>query len=159
MPIPIQQRMQLTSVTVPTLFDTTLPPAGPIVQIAYSNVNKRLREMWLRYRGLWSVSDVCHAVRANLENEAARCPPFKHGEVLHGMWVRVPWRREVVFFYELRWVEYFVHEAEGVHPRIKPADDFMADKRFEVINHHRLHATFLGKAWRLRQRKTSTTFP
>jgi hypothetical protein len=50
---------------------------------------------------------------------------------------RTPWRREIVFQYELRWAKYFVREAETVEKRAKMTEkqldkqDFM-DKMFPI---------------------------
>lgn len=98
---------------MPALFGTDLPPCGPDVQVAYSNVNALLRQRWIYYKGAQSASNICHLVKAHLHNQNEIWPPFfSRSETKH----RQPWRRENVFQYELRWIDYFVRESQAPEP-------------------------------------------
>lgn len=98
---------------MPSLFGKDLPPCGPEIQLAYENVNKRLRKQWLADLGATSALDVCLAVRCELEHDEKNRPPFSRPSATTRVLgrYRTPWRRESVFLYELRWIDYFVREA------------------------------------------------
>lgn len=108
---PFCQRSELT-IAVPSLFGQDLPPCGPIQQVAYANVNKRLRKLWLQHINDQSddnpILSICIRVRNDLEAEANE---FPSGNQL-GTKKRKPWRRKIVFEYEYRWSKYFLREAE-----------------------------------------------
>jgi hypothetical protein len=99
---------------MPSLFSTSLPPCGLEIQIAYQNMIHRLRLSWLRHIaqtqsavGVPLVS-LCTDIKRHLEREQNRHPIGS----LHKSGDRIPWRRENVFRFELRWADYFVREAE-----------------------------------------------
>lgn len=100
--------------TVPALFGKDLPPCGAEIQVAYDNVNTRLRQRWLSHRGQLSASDICQTVKEELSNQNLMWPAFcfKAGQFKK----RKPWRRENVFHYEVRWIDYFVREAQAPEP-------------------------------------------
>ncbi|KAF1957442.1 hypothetical protein CC80DRAFT_361645, partial [Byssothecium circinans] len=93
---------------VPSLLGKDLPPCGPEVQIAYENVNNMIRERWLSQLGKEPLNKSCIYVRRQLFTQQLVSPPFNRPDQRH----RVPWRREIVFLYELRWIAYFVRESE-----------------------------------------------
>ncbi|KAF2868333.1 hypothetical protein BDV95DRAFT_579618 [Massariosphaeria phaeospora] len=110
---------------LPALFGNDLPPCGAEVQVAYENVNARLRDIWMANRGRLAVSDVCQAVQEELANQKFMYPPnSQKGQFKK----RKPWRRENVFLFETRWIEYFVEEAAAY----AKAMDAMTES--EIIN-------------------------
>ncbi|KAF2736989.1 hypothetical protein EJ04DRAFT_575015 [Polyplosphaeria fusca] len=95
---------------MPPFFGTDLPPCGAEVQVAYTNVNARLRELWLNHRGRTSIVDICRTVKEILERQVKA---FPHDFTLKSATKRPrPWRRYNVFNFELRWIVYFLRESE-----------------------------------------------
>ena len=81
------------------------------MQVAYENVNSRLRELWLQNASNVPLTNalllrICTRIRESLRAEAEA--------VISGSLSRNrrPWRRELVFNFEIRWSRYFVREAE-----------------------------------------------
>jgi hypothetical protein len=155
---------------VPTLLSTDLPPCGYIPQIAYGNVVRRLRKVWLERANQHTdnipLLDICNWVRGGLEAEAEDSPVGKE----RGTKARRPWRREDVFDYELRWARYFVREVEAFEKRPKMTEaeldkqDFM-DKMFPIPKELSLYVKNnlnkkwvldMWKAWHHKKRGTPT---
>ena len=92
---------------MPSLFTTSLPPCGYVLQLAYQNVLHRFRRLHLQHPSTLILS-LCTTVHSSLiaEESAQRAGTL----ALTG--TRTPWRREIVLEYELRWAKYFVREAE-----------------------------------------------
>lgn len=80
-----------TNMAVPAIFGKDLPPCGPEVQVAYENVNTRLRKHWLAHRGHQPVVEVCNVVKEELVNQNFLFPAFTIKGVFKK---RKPWRRE-----------------------------------------------------------------
>jgi hypothetical protein len=102
---------------VPSLIGQDLPPCGLSVQVAYENVNARLRKRWLYFRGQKPLSEVCQVVKDDLANQSILFPSSPRasrsiGKSPH----RTPWRRESVFYYEIRWIDYFLRETRVPEP-------------------------------------------
>ncbi|KAH7348110.1 hypothetical protein BKA66DRAFT_505094 [Pyrenochaeta sp. MPI-SDFR-AT-0127] len=99
---------------IPSLFSKDLPPCGPIPQVAYENVNNRLRKRWLQCTvenpANVSIFHICTVVNEDLEAENQR---LSTGSERDGKALK-PWRRQNVFQYELRWAKYFMREAEMI---------------------------------------------
>ncbi|KAF2715337.1 hypothetical protein K504DRAFT_529528 [Pleomassaria siparia CBS 279.74] len=111
---------------IPSVFGTELPPCNAEVQIAYENVVKTLRSRWLHHRGRVAAIDICYAVKEELANQNFLYPAF----TLKGKnKKRKPWRREYVFKYELRWIEYFVTEAAAQTPELMTESELMERKK------------------------------
>ncbi|KAH8733165.1 hypothetical protein GQ44DRAFT_583107, partial [Phaeosphaeriaceae sp. PMI808] len=97
---------------MPSLFSKTLPPCGPKIQVAYENIVHCLRNLWIQHaaKGLSDISTlyICHQIKEDIDRENQENPVTVAGSSS----LRVPWRSTVVFKYELRWVNYFVREAD-----------------------------------------------
>lgn len=92
---------------VPPLFDKELPPCGPEMQVAYERLVNLLRSRWLDSGGHSTVAELVSELEDELADEQRRQP--LHSERMTRR--RDPWRREIVFLYEIRWCKYFVREA------------------------------------------------
>ncbi|PSN71598.1 hypothetical protein BS50DRAFT_570925 [Corynespora cassiicola Philippines] len=115
---------------VPSLFAKDLPPCGPEIQVAYENVNGRLRELWLFHRGRLTAVEVTQAVKEELNNQNFMYPAHTlKGEVK----LRKPWRRESVFQYEMRWIEYFVRDAQAQDPALMTESEILDRKKESLI--------------------------
>ncbi|CAI6333483.1 unnamed protein product [Periconia digitata] len=95
---------------VPPLLNKDLPPCAPALQVAYENVNNKLRALWLQYEGKKSLEELCRMVHQNFVSEKSAHDASKHTVPL------VPWRRYLVFQYEIRWAKYFVRESQITEP-------------------------------------------
>lgn len=137
---PFTSRTQLTS-PVPNLFSKTLPPCGPIPQVAYENVNYRLRKLWLQRTADTidnhpvSLLSICRTVKETLDTEAENFPHTGQPEL--------PWRRQDVMLYELRWAAYFIREAElleksGTMSEGNKARQRYMDRLFPVLRELRI---------------------
>jgi hypothetical protein len=84
---------------MPSLITTTLPPCGLDATIAYENVLHRLRLLWLYTPAPTSLLSLCATVELALAHENLIYP------------LR-PYRRLAIFIYELRWIKYFIREAD-----------------------------------------------
>ncbi|KAI4941043.1 hypothetical protein J4E86_010543 [Alternaria arbusti] len=122
---------------VPILFSNDLPPCSLLPQLAYENTVHRLRKLWLE-RAHQESADIplpslCRLVLDDLKAEEEELPAGSQA----GTKNRTPWRRETVFQYELRWVKYFVREAETAEKRVTMTEkqldkqDFM-DKMYPI---------------------------
>lgn len=110
--------------TVPHLLSLGLPPCGLISQIAYENINTRLRTLWLHHTATHhnspSLVDICTSLHGALAAEADVSPPnLTNNFATHD---RTPWRREDVFAYEIRWSKYFVREAKMLEKALGMAE-------------------------------------
>jgi len=111
---------------VPSLFGVDLPPCGPETQVAYENVVNKLRSRWLAQRGKASTVDLCLAFKDELANQNTLWPAF----YLKGPnKKRKPWRREQVFMWELRWIDYFLQEAQAQVPELLSESEIMERKK------------------------------
>jgi hypothetical protein len=98
---------------VPSILGKDLPPCGLHPQVAYENLNRKIRHRWLYFRGENPVTDICRSIGEDLGNQEILWPPF----TLKGKKKpRTPWRHELVFQYELRWIKYFIRESQIVEP-------------------------------------------
>lgn len=102
---------------MPALLNDNLPPCGLLPQVAYENVVRRLRKIWLQ-RAVQDhtnvpLVEICNWILQDYKCEAEDSPPGT--EYLTRQ--RQPWRREEVFRYEIRWAQYFVREAEVLEKR------------------------------------------
>lgn len=102
---------------MPALLNDNLPPCGLYPQLAYENVVRRLRKIWLQ-RAVQDhtnvpLVEICNWILQDYKIEAEDSPPGT--EYLTRQ--RQPWRREEVFRYEIRWAQYFVREAEVMEKR------------------------------------------
>ena len=102
---------------MPSLLGKDLPPCGLNPQVAYENVNARLRKRWIYFRGKKTASDVCQVVKDDLDNQNFLFPAFSVPSAIgRSKQQRTPWRREAVFSYEVRWIDYFLREAQAMEP-------------------------------------------
>jgi hypothetical protein len=122
--------LTVISTTVPSLFDTALPPCNADVQIAYQIVNSRLRTRWLEMHNSGSLATtraplvaVCRSVSRELKEQQRL---WQNGKRL--VKNRKPWCRESVFQYELRWIDYFIREAKAMVPVLLTESE-MLDKK------------------------------
>ncbi|ORX93020.1 hypothetical protein BCR34DRAFT_243814 [Clohesyomyces aquaticus] len=106
--LPVADR-ELLLQYMPALFNRTLPPCGLEIQVAYESVCARLRWRWLENRGQKTPLDVCHVIKGELDRDERVWPVMSN---LRFTKKRKPWRRENVFRYELRWIKYFIREAQ-----------------------------------------------
>lgn len=115
----------------PSLFSMSLSPCGLYAQMAYQNILHRLRRLHIHHSGTTSILSICEAIRdlLDVEEQASRVGT----QALTG--TRSPWRREIVFDYEMRWAKYFVREAE-VLERWKEMDEM---QRAKQVLAHRLY--------------------
>jgi len=147
---------------VPALFGTDLPPCGLEIQVAYENVNARLRERWLDHRGRLGAVDICQAVKDELSNQNFLFPAFS---IKGTAKKRKPWRRENVFKYELRWIDYFVREAQAQAPELMTESEIM-DRKKEAsapavlgFNINRQDVSRLWDAWNEKKRAKTLAMP
>jgi hypothetical protein len=111
---------------VPSLFGVDLPPCNAEIQVAYENVVTILRSRWLAQRGRIAAIDLCNSVKTDLINQNFMYPAFS----IKGKYKkRKPWRRENVFKYELRWIEYFVREAQAQCPDLMTESEIMERRK------------------------------
>jgi len=82
-------------------------------QVAYENVVGRLRTRWLYFRGEKSSIDVCQVLKDDLNNQDFLFPVHRPSIQASRFQQRTPWRREAVFYYETRWIDYFLREAQA----------------------------------------------
>jgi hypothetical protein len=106
--------------TVPPLFSKDLPPCGMNPQVAYENVVALLRKRWLYFHGEKSLTDVCRVVKDGLDNQGFLFPVRGPSSTTTRPQQRMPWRREAVFYFETRWIEYFLREAQATEPMTEP---------------------------------------
>lgn len=111
---------------MPSLFGLDLPPCNADIQVAYENVVNRLRVRWLNQRGSIGTVDLCHAVKTELSNQNFMFPAFS---IKGPFKKRKPWRRENVFKYELRWIDYFVKEAQAQSPDLMTESELMERRK------------------------------
>jgi hypothetical protein len=124
--------LTLPSNTVPSLLDTTLPPCNAEIQIAYEMVNTRLRERWEEMRSTGSLQTaraplvaVCRSVQRTLkEQQSIRFGNNKWGESKD----LKPWSRNIVFYYQLRWIDYFIREAKAMVPKLLTESEILEKK-------------------------------
>jgi hypothetical protein len=128
--LPTGSESQLTR-EVPALFCPDLPPCGLIPQVAYRNVNERLRELWSENASTHpnspTLSSICDMLKDDLEDESEAYPP----ESLRLTQQRMPWRREEVFAYEVRWAGYFAREADVLERRLKMDESELEKQDFK----------------------------
>jgi hypothetical protein len=111
---------------VPSLFGVDLPPCNAEIQIAYENVVNLLRFRWLDQHGQTDAVDLCHAVKTELTNQNFMYPAFS----IKGKYKkRKPWRRENVFKYELRWIDYFIKEAQAQCPDLMTESEVLERRK------------------------------
>ena len=111
---------------MPSLFGVDLPPCNAEIQVAYENVVTVLRSRWLNQRGRVAAIDLCNAMKTDLTNQNFMYPAFS----IKGKYKkRKPWRRENVFKYELRWIEYFVREAQAQCPDLMTESEIMERRK------------------------------
>ena len=87
--------------TVPALLNESLPPCGPILQVAYANVNSAIRSQWFQHEGQKSLEEITLAV---------------HQDLIKQKWSRealVPWRSIDVLQYGIRWARSFIRESQN----------------------------------------------
>lgn len=87
--------------TVPALLNESLPPCGPILQVAYANVNSAIRSQWFQHEGQKSLEEITLAV---------------HQDLIKQKWSReplIPWRCIDVLQWEIRWARYFIRESQN----------------------------------------------
>ncbi|KAF2680195.1 hypothetical protein K458DRAFT_393162 [Lentithecium fluviatile CBS 122367] len=149
---------------MPSLLGKDLPPCGLPIQVAYENVNSRLRERWLYFRGQKSVVDVCQVIKDNLVNQSTHFPPFTRPSGLPAKNVkRTPWRREDVFLYEVCWIHYFLREALAPEPVIESGLDGRANQPAipeELgLQCNRKDVLELWDAWHVKKRARSPAAP
>jgi hypothetical protein len=154
----IHQQTDQTNYAVPSLFSKDLPPCGLDLQVAYENVNERLRKCWLHFRGEKSVAEVCQVVKDDLDNQKYLFPAFgPTREVARKQ--RIPWRRETVFNYEIKWIDYFLREAHAVEPMTE--SEIIARTKQSSIPKELglwcddLHVLDLWEAWHTKKRTPS----
>jgi hypothetical protein len=115
---------------VPSLFDDELPPCGLIPQIAYENIVRRLRKLWLQRASDHPVNihitDICKEVTEDLCTEAEHQPIDSQ----LGTKARRPWRRENIFKYEISWATYFIREADLFENRPKMNEQELDKQEF-----------------------------
>ncbi|KAF1946976.1 hypothetical protein EJ02DRAFT_461938 [Clathrospora elynae] len=156
--VPHDEELRLPP-NMPTLLSTDLPPCGLIPQLAYENVNNRLRKLWLQ-RATKEPVDVplvglCNRVREDLEAEAEASPIDSE----LGIKARKPWRRENVFVYELCWSRYFVRESEVMEKRPKMSAKELEQQEFlevkypiprelKIINKNNLNTKIVIEGWK-----------
>ncbi|KAL6706671.1 hypothetical protein ACN47E_005213 [Coniothyrium glycines] len=116
---------------LPYLLDRDLPPCGPIPQVAYQNVNNRLRKLWTSRAGTslhsLTLPAICNMLLAELEQEAK----VFLSTSLQGTRDCEPRCREDVFTYEIRWARYFVREAKALEARKEMTDDELEKQDFQ----------------------------
>ncbi|CAE7009790.1 hypothetical protein P3342_003092 [Pyrenophora teres f. teres] len=115
---------------MPALLDDLLPPCGLQPQVAYGNVVRRLRKIWLQ-RALQDANNVplveiCKWILQDLKIEAEDSPVGSEYRTKQ----RQPWRREDVFKYEICWTKYFVREAEVLEQRKSMSEEELAKQDF-----------------------------
>ncbi|KAJ5061406.1 hypothetical protein J3E72DRAFT_190750, partial [Bipolaris maydis] len=102
---------------MPPLFGCELPPCGLMPQLAYQNVVRRLRKLWLlrakENPTEISLKYICEKVLDELLDESEKLPFGKANKTTR----RTPWRREQVFRFEPCWAHYFVLEARRMSGR------------------------------------------
>ncbi|KAJ4302671.1 hypothetical protein N0V90_001560 [Kalmusia sp. IMI 367209] len=103
-----------------------LPPCYAIIQVAYENVVNELRKRWLYRHGEESIADTCRFVHSNLSNQNLMWPLLTRARERNKR--NIPWRRRRVFEYELRWIEYFVREAETTGFNLEQDEQFPIPK-------------------------------
>jgi hypothetical protein len=125
---------------VPPLFGKDLPPCGPEIQVAYENVVGRLRELWFAHHGRTSATDICRIAKENLDRQKEAFPNSFAGKPSSSR--PRPWRRQNVFNYELKWIAYFIREAQildGAHEKKSEAELLEFKKESPVPNELGLH--------------------
>ncbi|KAI2487827.1 hypothetical protein Ptr902_01960 [Pyrenophora tritici-repentis] len=115
---------------MPALLDDRLPPCGLQPQVAYENVVRRLRKIWLQ-RAVQDANNVplveiCKWILQDLKIEAEDSPVGSEYRTKQ----RQPWRREDVFKYEICWAKYFVREAEVLEQRKSMSEEDLAKQDF-----------------------------
>ncbi|KAF2114932.1 hypothetical protein BDV96DRAFT_576138 [Lophiotrema nucula] len=117
---------------MPALFGTDLPPVGLEIQVAYENVNKQLRQLWLNHRGRMDIVDICQSAKETLERQNGL---FPGNFTLKAFGKRPkPWRRYNVFKFERRWIDYFLREAEAhKDPEAMTESEIMDRKKWSSI--------------------------
>ncbi|KAH7122478.1 hypothetical protein B0J11DRAFT_607848 [Dendryphion nanum] len=144
---------------MPALFGTDLPPCGLEPQVAYETLNARLRESWLKHRGRRSAVDICEDEKEALKKQDSQWPPFS----LKGSnKERKPWRREMVFKFELQWIVYFVHEARKHTPELMTESEIMDRKKYSSVPKGLkiyIHKQYLLKMWDVWNEKKRAKVP
>lgn len=115
---------------MPALFNTSLPPCGLEPQVAYETLVARLRTRWLQHRGRRPIVDICEDERLELERLESIWPVFS----LKGpKKARKPWRREMVFKFELQWIIYFVDEAKKQSLQLMTESELMDRRKYSAV--------------------------
>lgn len=147
---------------VPALFSTDLPPCGPEVQVAYTIVNFRLRQRWFNAHGQLSVLDIAQAVKSELKDQNYLWPPFS---VKGKFKRRKPWCREIVFKYQLYWIEYFVREAQAQDPELMTESELWERKKEPEVppelgfSVERADLLKMWESWNAKKRKSTPAVP
>lgn len=145
---------------MPALFGHDLPPCGVEIQVAYENVKNELRRVWLAHRGQLNILDVCRVVKDDLKYQAKVFTPFSPAGKR-----RKPWRRENVFKYELRWMDYFLREAYAQAPELLTESELLdrlkessvpLELAFNITRHDILK---LWDEWNAKKRAKTPTPP
>ncbi|KAF2474166.1 uncharacterized protein BDR25DRAFT_301622 [Lindgomyces ingoldianus] len=107
---------------MPALFGKDLPPCGLDLQVAYENINLRLRKRWLQNHGYVNVVDTCRSIKSELDRDQRIWPPTQNHSFTKK---RRPWRRENVFKRELQWIKYFLREAQAQSPELMTESEIL----------------------------------
>ncbi|KAF1974666.1 hypothetical protein BU23DRAFT_97346 [Bimuria novae-zelandiae CBS 107.79] len=99
--------------SMPSLFSEDLPPCNAIAQVAYEQLVHALRQRWLSCNGKEPAADTCRIIQSKLTNQNMMWPACANAREKPKS---TPPRNEAIFKWKLRWISYFVREAESFEP-------------------------------------------